>query len=1365
METYSVKAVLSVSDQSFSSKMSGAVKAVDQLETGGKKATASIKDIASGIGVFKALSMAVNTLKSSLDGAISRFDTLNQYPKVMQQIGFSSEKADASVNRLSEGIDGLPTSLDSIVSSTQGIAVLTRDIDKATETSIALNDAFLASGSATADAERGLTQYVQMLSKGEVDLQSWRSLQETMGPALYEIAAAFGYAGSSAQNDLYDALRDGLITFDQFNDKLIELDSGVNGFAERARTASAGVGTSLENLQTAVVRGMEKVIRAADSSLTEAGFPNFQQALEMTKTKVNETFTYAATATEKFIGIAAPGVHMVIDNLDALIPVLGAAAAGFVSFKAAMSIQDKVQSLRDTMAEATERIKAVNNVTELNERAVLKQEKAILATMRAERVNTDAIKAQEVATKEQRKAQNLTTKATNAQKKAQNAATEAERLKTQAIKDQEAADRAAKRVQESKTASTKLQEKAEIAAAKAEESRIAATEAETAATKLQTRADTLNAKATEVSAKADTKSAIASELKTEADKANAFAATAEMEAEIANAAATSTSTKAAEMSSLAIIAKTAVLGVLSGEMTVATAVQWAWNAAMKANPIGAVITLIAALTVAIVAVTKAIQKYCEKNETLSYRQKQSKKSAKELTEALEESKDAYKETYKETKNCAGAVETLTEKTIKLANKKHKTAAEIALLQSNVESLNSSMEDLNLVYDEETDSLNMSTEALKKKAEAYKLQAIGEVYAERYKEILEEQLDVEDQLAESTQLLQEAQDKYNASMESTGTVSAFCIDQLDQQKKTTKEFEDQLNSLEQEEQELADKISECQLEATEATEAAAEAQIESNESVRINLEELSDAQQDTLDRVVNAYETMTGSLGSLNSKIEEDDELTWSKVKKNQEDTIKKTKEFADLYTQLIDAGISESYLNAIGATGPEALPLLEGMMKDGVDKVKESQSEWEAAYDSISDSFVDSLQLSDEDKATIKSYIAGESGVLGTLQSAIEAADFSPIMEEAAEDTIKGYTNGIESGLFDIRPLGIKIGEFMREGTEESLGIGSPSKVYNGYGQDTIQGYINGIKAKQNELDSAMKKIMSSAGKTASTSLNKSLNAMSLVSTSAFSKISVAARNGMRTTSAEILSGMNKSNTVVKSGMLKMSAEISTGMKKNNSVTKSETSAMNATIQTSTQKMQSLMTVGMQRIVQAVNAGMNSAKVQTVSSSNSMVSQVSGLRSRFYDSGYYASLGLAKGIDAGSGQAISAARRLANTVSTTINRALEIRSPSRVTMESGKFTAEGLAFGMMNSLNIVKKASEKIARAAVPTGEISRMATSAGEYAVDTSFSYAGDVDATYSFVIPVVIDGREAGRAMATYTQKELDKQDKLNKYMKGYR
>ncbi|MGE7947184.1 tape measure protein [Lysinibacillus sp. NPDC093688] len=63
----------------------------------------------------------------------------------------------------------------------QSIAQMTGDLDKATDIAFLLNNAFIASGSDIANAERGLDQYVKMLSKGKVEANSWSTLQEAMG--------------------------------------------------------------------------------------------------------------------------------------------------------------------------------------------------------------------------------------------------------------------------------------------------------------------------------------------------------------------------------------------------------------------------------------------------------------------------------------------------------------------------------------------------------------------------------------------------------------------------------------------------------------------------------------------------------------------------------------------------------------------------------------------------------------------------------------------------------------------------------------------------------------------------------------------------------------------------------------------------------------------------------------------------------------------------------------------------------------------------------------------------------------------------------------------------------------------------------
>ena len=119
MESYSVEAILSAVDKNFSSTMKNADSSMSGLNDNTKKTNTSILDIAKGVGVFKLVDSAIGLVKTSVDGAIDRFDTLNKYPIVMQALGYSTDQIDKSMSKLTEGIDGLPTSLNEIVSNTQ----------------------------------------------------------------------------------------------------------------------------------------------------------------------------------------------------------------------------------------------------------------------------------------------------------------------------------------------------------------------------------------------------------------------------------------------------------------------------------------------------------------------------------------------------------------------------------------------------------------------------------------------------------------------------------------------------------------------------------------------------------------------------------------------------------------------------------------------------------------------------------------------------------------------------------------------------------------------------------------------------------------------------------------------------------------------------------------------------------------------------------------------------------------------------------------------------------------------------------------------------------------------------------------------
>ena len=125
---------------------------IDGIGKSGERAGLGIGKMVTALGLVKVASAALDTVNSSMDSAISRFDTMQKFPKVMDALGFSSEDSSKSIKKLSDGIDGLPTKLDDVVASTQQLTSITGDLDKSTNTVLALNNAFLASGASTEDA-------------------------------------------------------------------------------------------------------------------------------------------------------------------------------------------------------------------------------------------------------------------------------------------------------------------------------------------------------------------------------------------------------------------------------------------------------------------------------------------------------------------------------------------------------------------------------------------------------------------------------------------------------------------------------------------------------------------------------------------------------------------------------------------------------------------------------------------------------------------------------------------------------------------------------------------------------------------------------------------------------------------------------------------------------------------------------------------------------------------------------------------------------------------------------------------------------------------------------------------------------------
>lgn len=322
---------------------SGLEQLPDQLDQTASS-TSRLADIVKGGGAFKLIEKGVSAVVTSLDSAIDRYDTMNRFPLMMQQLGYGADEAQTAVQRLSEGIQGLPTTLDSVVSTAQRLTILTGNLDGAVDTTLALNNAFLSSGSSSDGAARGLEQYVQALSRGKFEAEEWKTMQETMGLALTRVAESFGYAGESAQSELYAALQSGEITMSQFNSRLIQLNNGVGGFADLAQTSSVGIKTAWTNMGTAMVRGTTTMITALDKGLSETKFESIQNVIETT-----------GDVIEGAMNLAAPAIELVASHADVLVVSLGALTVAYGANQAvrAFSTAQEAASAAMQVANAT----------------------------------------------------------------------------------------------------------------------------------------------------------------------------------------------------------------------------------------------------------------------------------------------------------------------------------------------------------------------------------------------------------------------------------------------------------------------------------------------------------------------------------------------------------------------------------------------------------------------------------------------------------------------------------------------------------------------------------------------------------------------------------------------------------------------------------------------------------------------------------------------------------------------------------------------------------------------------------------------------------------------------------------------------
>ena len=326
--------------------MSGVGRAIqDAFGSAGDKGGAQAgKNFTSGfsakIGAVAGVTASVfnkvaGVVASSLNSAIGRADQMNNFPKVMKNLGYSSEDAAASIKKISAALDGLPTTSSAMTGMVQQLAPLTSNLDEATDIALAFNNAMLAGGASTIEQENALTQYTQMLSAGKVDMQAWRSIQAAMPGQLNQVAEAMMGAGHNA-NDLYEAMKDGTYSFDDFNKTVMRLNkqgfAQYASFAQQARDATQGIGTAFENVRNRVAKAVQKVIEAIGVENIAGAINDFSSQFG----KIGDAAANMVTGVKNWLGQAAQAAKPLVSiwqgdfaKLGLYLTGLGANAAAF----------------------------------------------------------------------------------------------------------------------------------------------------------------------------------------------------------------------------------------------------------------------------------------------------------------------------------------------------------------------------------------------------------------------------------------------------------------------------------------------------------------------------------------------------------------------------------------------------------------------------------------------------------------------------------------------------------------------------------------------------------------------------------------------------------------------------------------------------------------------------------------------------------------------------------------------------------------------------------------------------------------------------------------------------------------------------
>lgn len=282
--------------------------------------------------------------------------------------------------------------------------------------------------------------------------------------------------------------------------------------------------------------------------------------------------------------------------------------------------------------------------------------------------------------------------------------------------------------------------------------------------------------------------------------------------------------------------------------------------------------------------------------------------------------------------------------------------------------------------------------------------------------------------------------------------------------------------------------------------------------------------------------------------------------------------------------------------------------------------------------------------------------------------------EEGGAAVATGAASGMTSNLGTVTAATTQVSTTMTQGLQPD------TAAINAAGANTMTALASGITANAGVVNTSVAGIAPGI----TTTLNSSLATVDTSATASTigTNITTGVTTGIQTGTAEVVSAATDMSTQAQTA-------IDTGM---------------SNISTSFNSLDiSGITTKCTEITQAFTEGMANANTAVSEGITAITSTLNAVN--LYSCGVNIMQGLNNGLASMRGTIIATAQSIANSVKATINSALDIHSPSRVLEESGEFSGEGFANGLLNLVNKVKENAKTLANTAIEPFSVQRAAT------------------------------------------------------------